>query len=67
MTRIVRNTKEYFEIEQRVSQFATPDRLECQLENDDDTQRLFVNGVELTAQQCAKLQRWLDRAHRVMC
>lgn len=44
----------------------TSERLECVMEDDDGTMRLFINGIELTPKQCEKLVAWLEQTHRVL-
>lgn len=65
MTRISRNTKDCFELEQP-RRDAPPARLEFVLKNDaQGSPVLLAGGIPMTLQQCTQFIVWLERAQRV--
>ena len=64
MTAVTENARRIFELTQKIEGFV--ERVEFTIEDDDGVERLFADGIELTANQCLKLETWLGNARRTL-
>lgn len=62
MARIERNTTRQFGVRDRDHIY----HFECDLVDDDGTERLVIDGMEVTLAQVEKLRRWINNAHDTM-